>query len=80
MFIGPTFQHCVFFLQVLVVENDEGEIVREFQKDTDTIALYGSMRECLVYLTHLDNEDMENIMVEKLQRQVYTHWNYNVCG
>ena len=62
------------------MENDEGEIVREFQKDTDTIALYGSMRECLVYLTHLDNEDMENIMVEKLQRQVYTHWNYNVCG
>ena len=52
------------------MENDEGEIVREFQKDTDTIALYGSMRECLVYLTNLDYEDMENIMVEKLQRQV----------
>lgn len=43
---------CV--LQVLVVENDEGEVVREFLKETDTIVLYKAMREVLVYLTHLD--------------------------
>ena len=33
--------------QVLVVENDEGEVVREFMKESDTIVLYKSMRELL---------------------------------
>ncbi len=56
--------------QVLVVENDEGEIVREFMKDCDTITLYKSMRECLVYLTHLDVQDSEIIMSNKLTKQV----------
>jgi len=55
---------------VLVVENDEGEIVREFMKDSDTITLYKSMRECLVYLTHLDVQDSEIIMSNKLTKQV----------
>ncbi|KAF8590540.1 hypothetical protein K439DRAFT_1651189 [Ramaria rubella] len=56
--------------EVLVVENDEGEIVREFMKESDTIVLYKSMRELLVYLTHLDVQDTENILTEKLQKQV----------
>ncbi|CEQ43154.1 SPOSA6832_05061, partial [Sporobolomyces salmonicolor] len=47
--------------QVLIVENDEGEIVREFLKEIDTIVLYKSMREVLVYLTHLDVVDTEMI-------------------
>lgn len=46
---------------MLIVENDEGEIVREFLKDTDTVVLYKSMREVLVYLTHLDVVDTEMI-------------------
>lgn len=53
-----------------MVENDEGEIVREFMKDCDTITLYKSMRECLVYLTHLDVQDSEIIMSNKLTKQV----------
>ncbi|KAE8232674.1 hypothetical protein CF326_g2295 [Tilletia indica] len=56
--------------EVLIVENDEGEIVREQLKESDTIVLYKSMREVLVYLTHLDTVDTENIMTEKLQKQV----------
>ncbi|KAJ2659669.1 Karyopherin transporter [Coemansia sp. RSA 1200] len=56
--------------EVLVVENDEGEIVREFIKETDTITLYKAQRECLIYLTHLDPKDMEEIMIEKLGRQM----------
>ena len=56
--------------EVLVVENDEGEIVREFLKESDTIVLYKAMREVLVYLTHLDVLDTENIMTEKLAKQV----------
>lgn len=46
---------------MLIVENDEGEIVREFLKEIDTIVLYKSMREVLVYLTHLDVVDTEMI-------------------
>ena len=55
--------------EVLVVEDENGEVVREHIKETDTITLYKSMRECLVYLTHLDCEDTELIMTEKLSRQ-----------
>lgn len=40
--------------EVLVVENEQGEVVREFMTDTDSINLYKNMRETLVYLTHLD--------------------------
>jgi exportin-1 len=56
--------------EVLVVENENGEVVREFMKDTNSINLYKNMRETLVYLTHLDNVDTERIMTEKLNNQV----------
>ncbi|RUS73600.1 hypothetical protein EGW08_018643, partial [Elysia chlorotica] len=63
--------------EVLVVENDQGEVVREFMKDTDSINLYKNMRETLVYLTHLDYTDTENIMTEKLHNQVNgTEWSW----
>jgi exportin-1 len=56
--------------EVLIVENEEGEIVREVLKESDTITLYKSMREVLVYLTHLDVDDTETIMSDKLAKQV----------
>ncbi|KAI8062519.1 CRM1 C terminal-domain-containing protein [Gongronella butleri] len=63
--------------EVLVVENDEGEIVRESLKESDTIVLYKSMREVLVYLTHLDAADTEEIMGNKLARQMDgTEWSW----
>ncbi|KAK3387072.1 CRM1 C terminal-domain-containing protein [Podospora didyma] len=67
--------------EVLVVENDEGEIVREFVKETDTVQLYKTIRECLVYLTHLDVVDTEQIMTEKLARQVDgSEWSWHNCN
>jgi len=67
--------------EVLIVENDEGEIVREFVKETDTVQLYKTIRECLVYLTHLDVVDTEQIMTEKLARQVDgTEWSWHNCN
>jgi exportin-1 len=67
--------------EVLIVENDEGEIVREFVKESDTIQLYKTTRECLVYLTHLDVVDTENIMSDKLAKQVDgTEWSWNNCN
>mmetsp|Transcript_7446 Transcript_7446/g.11130 ORF Transcript_7446/g.11130 Transcript_7446/m.11130 type:complete len:584 (-) Transcript_7446:6-1757(-) len=56
--------------EVLVVEDENGEIVRETTKDTEAIAQYKTMRETLVYLTHLNYEDTENIMLSKLSLQV----------
>ncbi|KAJ1985367.1 Karyopherin transporter [Dimargaris verticillata] len=71
-------EHMVKPEEVLIVENDEGEIVREFVKETDTITLYKSMRECLVYLTHLDVMDTEHIMNDKLARQMDgSEWSWN---
>jgi exportin-1 len=67
--------------EVLIVENDEGEIVREFVKESDTIQLYKTTRECLVFLTHLDVMDTEQIMSEKLARQVDgTEWSWANCN
>ncbi|KAK4139327.1 CRM1 C terminal-domain-containing protein [Dichotomopilus funicola] len=67
--------------EVLIVENEEGEIVREFVKETDTVQLYKTIRECLVYLTHLDVVDTEQIMTEKLARQVDgTEWSWHNCN
>lgn len=44
--------------------------MRETTRDTEAIAQYKTMRETLVYLTHLNNEDTETIMLEKLSKQV----------
>ncbi|KAI9812550.1 MAG: Karyopherin transporter [Phylliscum demangeonii] len=67
--------------EVLIVENDEGEIVREFIKESDTVTLYKTMRECLVYLTHLDVADTERIMTEKLIKQVDdSEWSWSNCN
>jgi exportin-1 len=47
-------------------------------KESDTIALYKSMRELLVYLTHLDVVDTETILTEKLSKQIDgSEWSWN---
>jgi len=56
--------------EVLIVEDENGEIVRETMRDSDAITMYKTMRETLVYLTHLNYDDTENIMLERLQYQV----------
>ncbi|KAI0050022.1 hypothetical protein FA95DRAFT_703225 [Auriscalpium vulgare] len=64
--------------EVLVVENDEGEMVREFVQESDTIALYKSMRELLVYLTHLDVGETESVLSAKLLKQIDgSEWSWN---
>ncbi|XP_004349359.2 Xpo1 protein [Capsaspora owczarzaki ATCC 30864] len=57
--------------EVLIVQNDEGDYVRELTKDTDSINIYKSARETLVYLTHLDCSDTEVIMSQRLSAQVH---------
>ncbi|OQR83115.1 CRM1 C terminal Exportin 1-like protein [Achlya hypogyna] len=64
--------------EVLIVEDENGEIVRETTKDTEALSQYKTMHEALVYLTHLDYDDTENIMLEKLTDQVEGNgWSWN---
>ena len=43
--------------EVLVVENEQGEVVREFMKDTDAINNYKNMRETLGMINPLSAND-----------------------
>ena len=64
--------------EVLVVENEQGEVVREVIKDTDSHVIYKTSRSTLVYLTHLDTEDTEKVMLTKLSRQVdNSEWSWD---
>jgi len=65
--------------EVLVVEDENGNIVRETMKDNDVLQQYKSMRETLVYLCHLDQEDTEMQMLEKLHQQMSgpSKWTWN---
>ncbi|KAG6614158.1 CRM1 C terminal Exportin 1-like protein [Phytophthora cinnamomi] len=64
--------------EVLIVEDENGEIVRETTKDTEALSQYKTMHETLVYLTHLNYDDTETIMLEKLTAQVEgTEWSWN---
>lgn len=64
--------------EILIVEDENGDIVRETTKDTDVIAQYKTMRDTLVYLTHLNCEDTESIMLSKLTEQVDgSNWSWN---
>jgi exportin-1 len=56
--------------EVTIVENENGEVVRETLKDTDQITLYRTMKETLVFLTHLDPDETPAIMLTKLEAQV----------
>ena len=57
--------------EVLICEDEAtGTIVREVVKDSDAVNLYKSMRECLIYLTHISPEDTRETMLEKLTKQV----------
>lgn len=52
-------------------------MVREHIKESETVVLYKSMRTVLVYLTHLDVHDTEDILTEKLLQQMNgTEWSW----
>ena len=56
--------------EVLVSVDEYGNTVRETVQDTETVALYELMRETLIYLTHLDPEDTEHIIMLKMAKQM----------
>lgn len=70
LFSKDIFIGCFLLQKVLIVEDENGNVVKELMKDTDAITLYKSMKECLIYLTHLDPNDIQHIMVSKLSSQL----------
>eukprot|EP00878_Enallax_costatus_P008164 GHUV01008537.1.p1 GENE.GHUV01008537.1~~GHUV01008537.1.p1 ORF type:complete len:557 (+),score=174.07 GHUV01008537.1:920-2590(+) len=65
--------------EVIIVE-DEGQIIRETMKDTDQLMQYRTMRETLIYLSHLDYEDTENQMLDKLRSQMGGTWSWQALN
>lgn len=64
--------------EVLIVEDENGDIVREYVKESDVLAICTVMRETLVFLTHLDSEDTKRIMLGRLSNQFDSNgWNRN---
>ncbi|CAI5490079.1 unnamed protein product [Closterium sp. Naga37s-1] len=64
--------------EVLIVEDENGNIVRETMKDNDVLVQYKIMRETLIYLSHLDHEDTEQQMLKKLAKQLnWEEWSWN---
>lgn len=45
--------------EVLVVIDENGEAVEEHFDDTETISIYETMRETLIFLTNIDNAAMD---------------------
>ncbi|GMI88753.1 EXPORTIN 1, ARABIDOPSIS THALIANA EXPORTIN 1, exportin 1A, HEAT-INTOLERANT 2 [Hibiscus trionum] len=64
--------------EVLIVEDENGNIVRETMKDNDVLVQYKIMRETLIYLSHLDHDDTEKQMLKKLSKQLTGEdWTWN---
>ncbi|XP_061355284.1 protein EXPORTIN 1A isoform X2 [Gastrolobium bilobum] len=64
--------------EVLIVEDENGNIVRETMKDNDVLVQYKIMRETLIYLSHLDHDDTEKQMLRKLSKQLSGEdWTWN---
>ncbi|CAH2055233.1 unnamed protein product [Thlaspi arvense] len=64
--------------EVLIVEDENGNIVRETMKDNDVLVQYKIMRETLIYLSHLDHDDTERQMLSKLSKQLSgEEWTWN---
>ncbi|RAL42035.1 hypothetical protein DM860_017761 [Cuscuta australis] len=64
--------------EVLIVEDENGNIVRETMKDNDVLVQYKIMRETLIYLSHLDHDDTEKQMLRKLTKQLNGEdWSWN---
>ena len=48
--------------EVLVVIDENGEAVEEVFDDTETISIYETMRETLIYLTNIDTPAMDRVI------------------
>ena len=54
--------------EVLVVIDENGEAVEEVFDDTETISVYETMRETLVYLTNIDKIGVDRVIQTRLDK------------
>ena len=54
--------------EVLVVIDENGEAVEEVFDDTETITIYETMRETLIYLTNIDTPAMDRVIQQRLEK------------
>jgi exportin-1 len=54
--------------EVLVVVDENGEAVEEVFDDTETISIYETMREALIYLTNIDTPAMDKVIQGRLDQ------------
>lgn len=54
--------------EVLVVIDENGEAVEEVFDDTETISVYETMRETLVYLTNIDKQGVDRVIQSRLDK------------
>jgi exportin-1 len=54
--------------EVLVVIDENGEAVEEHFDDTETITIYETMRETLIYLTNIDTPAMDRVIQQRLDK------------
>jgi exportin-1 len=65
--------------EVLLIENEDGSIIREITCDTDSNALHSKCKEILIYLTKLSEESVILIILKKLSLQFNkTTWNRSI--
>lgn len=55
--------------EVTIKENEEGQLVRADEQDTEELAVYKSMRELLIYLTNLNPDNIADIMMSNLSQE-----------
>lgn len=54
--------------EVLVVIDENGEAVEEHFDDTETISIYETMRETLIFLTNIDTPAMDRVIQARLDK------------
>lgn len=52
--------------EIIITEDENGNIIRERAKDTEEINLYKCMKSTLVYLTHLNHKETQGYMLKRL--------------
>lgn len=63
--------------EVIIVEDENGNLVKERYTNVASIELYNTMKRCLIYLTKLDSQNMEAIMTSKLETVQHKNWSWN---
>jgi len=63
--------------EFLIVEDENGNLIRERMKNTEQLDLYKVMKETLVYLANLDMLNTQEIMMASLQSQAENAQNFS---